>query len=136
MPTALELLKKHEGFRRFPYRDTKGVETIGYGRNLRSRGLSESEASTLLQNDIDDAEIALSASLPWFNDLNTQRQAVLLDMAVNLGVVGLLKFTTFLNLCAEGRFDEASIDGLATAWAHEVKGRATELMSILKFGDS
>lgn len=49
---ALELLQEHEGFRQFPYLDSLGIQTIGYGRNLESRGISEPEASYLLSNDI------------------------------------------------------------------------------------
>lgn len=41
-------LKRHEGFRVFPYKDTKGIWTVGYGINLENRGFNEEEALLLL----------------------------------------------------------------------------------------
>jgi len=40
----LTTLKKHEGYSRFPYKDSRGVWTIGYGINLEDRGLEKDEA--------------------------------------------------------------------------------------------
>ena len=42
------LLEGHEGRRAFPYRDSVGKLTIGVGRNLSDRGLSEGEIDQLL----------------------------------------------------------------------------------------
>jgi lysozyme len=48
-------LQRHEGLRLRlrAYRDTVGKLTIGYGRNLDDRGISEDEAGFMLDNDID-----------------------------------------------------------------------------------
>ena len=46
----------HEGKENFVYLDTKKIETIGVGRNLRHVGLSEDEIMLLLNNDIDRVE--------------------------------------------------------------------------------
>jgi GH24 family phage-related lysozyme (muramidase) len=46
----IQRIKIEEGFRRFPYFDIEGNITIGYGRNLRSVGISEEEAE-ILQGD-------------------------------------------------------------------------------------
>jgi len=37
-------LKRHEGFRKYPYKDTRGIWTVGYGINLEGRGLEKDEA--------------------------------------------------------------------------------------------
>jgi len=39
----LTMLKRHEGFSKFPYKDTKGLWSIGYGINLEGRGIKEYE---------------------------------------------------------------------------------------------
>jgi GH24 family phage-related lysozyme (muramidase) len=44
------LLKSQEGFRQFPYKDTTGNTTIGYGRNLEVRGIFQEEAGMMLDN--------------------------------------------------------------------------------------
>ena len=51
-PALRALLEGHEGRRALPYRDSLGKLTIGVGRNLSDRGLSEGEIDLLLANDI------------------------------------------------------------------------------------
>lgn len=41
--TLLDLIEHHEGRRAFPYHDIVGKLTIGVGRNLTDRGLSDDE---------------------------------------------------------------------------------------------
>ena len=45
-------LRFHEGVRNKVYKDHLGIETIGVGRNLVDRGLSDHEINVLLANDI------------------------------------------------------------------------------------
>ena len=47
-------LALHEGLRLKPYKCTSGALTIGYGRNLDARGITEAEAEMMLSHDIDD----------------------------------------------------------------------------------
>ena len=42
----------HEGVKNKVYKDHLGIETIGVGRNLVDRGLSDEEVDYLLGNDI------------------------------------------------------------------------------------
>lgn len=44
----LKTLKRHEGFRKFPYRDSRGVWTVGYGFNIQHRGFNPEESLLLL----------------------------------------------------------------------------------------
>uniref|UniRef100_UPI00398051FD glycoside hydrolase family protein n=1 Tax=Salmonella sp. s60093 TaxID=3159721 RepID=UPI00398051FD len=48
----LDELRRDEGLRLKPYRESVGVLTIGYGRNLEANGITEREAGFLLRNDI------------------------------------------------------------------------------------
>ena len=47
-------LIKHEGLRLTPYRCPAGRLTIGIGRNLEDKGITEKEAVMLLKNDIQE----------------------------------------------------------------------------------
>ena len=58
-------LKVHEGVRKFVYLDTEGIETIGVGRNLVDRGLSDDEIELMLANDIRDFQDEVEAAFPW-----------------------------------------------------------------------
>ena len=48
-----EQLKKHEGIKLKPYTDTVGKLTLGIGRNLEDKGITEQEALFMLNNDVD-----------------------------------------------------------------------------------
>ena len=50
-------LKRHEGFRAKPYQCSANKTTIGYGRNLQDVGITEGEAVSLLNNDIQIATV-------------------------------------------------------------------------------
>ena len=130
---ATELLKKHEGYRRFPYLDTVGVQTIGYGRNLQNVGISEVEASQLLSNDIGRAVVEL-ISMSYFKDLSDVRKAVLVDMVVNLGFPRFSAFRKLDRALRRGEFDLAKDEMLDSLWAHQVKGRAVELAEMMEKG--
>ena len=44
------LIKKHEGLSLKPYKCTAGKLTIGYGRNIEDKGISQEEAERFLDD--------------------------------------------------------------------------------------
>lgn len=108
---ALELLSVHEGYRQFPYADSLGIQTIGYGRNLESRGISEPEAATLLANDIAEAENCFG-KYDYYAGLSDERKTVLIDMMVNLGSPTLAGFEKMHAALQAGDFKVAPTPGL------------------------
>ena len=129
------VLIRHEGLRLKPYRDTVGKLTIGVGRNLDDRGISKDEALYMLENDIRIAEEELDQRIPWWRDLDDVRQEILLNMAFNLGVPGLMKFKNFLRALREGNYARASDEMLASKWAIQVGRRADELSRAMREGE-
>ncbi len=131
-------LQRDEGFRSRPYADTVGAQTIGYGRNLDAKGISQKEAAYLLESDIEEAAAQLDKNLPWWRDLDAPRQEVLLNMALNMGAAapgkGLLSFKNTLAHIKAGRFTKASRGMLASKWARQVKGRARRLALVMQTG--
>jgi lysozyme len=128
-------LERDEGLRLFPYVDTAGKLTIGFGRNLTNVGISAAEARVLLTNDIAIAEQAVAHALPWAAQLDVVRRAVLVNMAFNLGIASLSKFGTFLTYLKLEKWDAAADDMLATLWAREVGARAERLAMQLRTGE-
>ena len=129
-----EQLIKHEGVRLRPYRCTAGKLTIGIGRNLDDVGISQEEALYLLDNDISKATSALLQALPWVKDLDDARRNVLINMAFNLGINGLLGFKNTLGLIEQGNYGAAAKQMLLSKWAMQVKDRAVELSKIMESG--
>jgi lysozyme len=120
-------LIQDEGLRLEMYRDTVGVWTIGVGRAIGRRGITEAEALYLLENDIVRVTAELTAALPYFVRLSAPRQHVLINMAFNLGTKGLLRFRATLAHIAAGRYAEAAAAMLQSKWAHQVGARAQRL---------
>lgn len=124
----------HEGCSLDPYSDHLGYLTIGVGRCLDKKGISEEEAMILLMNDIDEVADQLDRNIPWWRDLDDVRQRVLLDMGFNLGAWGLMKFRKFLTHLQGGRYNSAANEMLNSKWAGQVKGRATALAQMMRSG--
>lgn len=122
-----EQLKRHEGLRLKPYKCTADKSTIGYGRNLDDKGISISEAESMLNADILDTQAEVSRALPIYNGLSPVRQDVLANMAFNMGVTGLLKFKKMISALELGDYVCASEEMLNSRWANQVGRRSAEL---------
>lgn len=135
LTAARKLLMKHEGLRLKVYKDTVGKETIGYGRNLVDRGITEAEAEHLLANDIIYHYKQLTERLPWTKDLDDVRQLALLSMTFNMGIEGVLKFKRMLDALERKDFTQAAISALDSKWRTQVGKRATEIANMLQTGE-
>lgn len=130
-----DLVRLHEGLRLKPYIDTVGKLTIGVGRNLSDRGITEDEAALLLANDLAEAWQGLLTRAPWVKDMDPVRQAVLVDMVFNLGLDGFLKFRRTLDSVKAKRYVDAARQMLESRWAGQVGTRATRLAQMMRFGE-
>ena len=127
-------LRKHEGLRLKAYKDTVGVMTIGYGRNLEDVGISKGEAEYMLSNDISDAiEAAQGLVESWF-ELTSRRQEVLVNMAFNLGATRLRGFKKMLAAIAADDHEEVAVQMLDSKWARQIGIRALDLSEAWKHG--
>lgn len=125
----------HEGLKLNPYKCTSGKITIGVGRNLEDKGITEEEALLMLENDIVYFEEQLRRKLPNFRSITPCRQAVLVNMAFNLGVKGLLQFKNMLAALINEDFTEAAAQLLNSRYAEQVGRRAHELADQLQTGE-
>jgi len=96
MENLKDQLVRHEGLRLTVYDCPAGYKTIGVGRNIEQKGITEEEAMFLLNNDIDYFTEQLMENLSFFDELSENRKSVLVNMAFNLGVAGLMKFKNML----------------------------------------
>ena len=130
----LERVKLHEGYRSTPYVDSVGLTTIGYGWCIDRRPLSRDEAALILLSQLSDTQELLFEHLPWIAELDEVRHAVLVDMAFNLGVHGLLAFTRTLAAVRDGRYADAARLMLESKWASQVKTRSQRLSRMMLTG--
>lgn len=133
--TLIDQLKRDEGCRLMPYRDSLGFLTIGYGRCLDRVGISQSEADMLLESDIRVAESAVATNLAGIEHLDPVRRAVLVNMAFNLGIGGLLQFRKFLAAVRASDWPRASNEMRDSLWAKQVGSRADRLARQIETGE-
>lgn len=143
---AADLIARHEDVRLRVYDDAtgqpvvpgytlKGHPTIGVGRCLDRKGISASESDALLRNDLADAlEGAIDFAGPAWHRIGEARQAVLIDMAHNLGAAGLAAFVRFRLALQGGSYEVAAAEMMDSRWARQVGRRAVTLATMMRTG--
>lgn len=131
-------LRGDEGDKATVYKDHLGFWTIGIGRLVDPRkpgaGLKPHERAYLLQNDIDERIEELTRRLPWFQNLDDARRGVLLNMAFQMGVEGLLGFERTLSLVRDGKYDLAANAMQQSKWATQTPARAARMAEQMRSG--
>lgn len=140
-PLLLDDLMRDEGCRLTAYADPAGggVWTIGYGHTgpAVSSGLcwTQDQADQALAADVAHTEAQMDRRLPWWRTLDDVRQDVLVEMAFNMGLGGLMGFTHTLAAVQSGDWATASAGMLASHWARQVGARATRLAAMMQTGE-
>ena len=130
----IEELKRDEGVVLTLYKCSAGKITIGVGRNVDDRGITEDESDYLLGNDIDLCVDELENNFTWYKNLSDARQRVLVNMCFNLGLTRLLGFKKFLAALEAEDWDRAAEEMLDSKWAVQVGPRSTRLRDLLLEG--
>ncbi len=137
MTDLKERIKTHEGYRRKPYLCPAGKLTIGYGRNIEENGITEAEASFLLDNDIKISEEECRRAFRWFDNLDEIRRGVIVEMHLNMGLKRLKTFKKMLAACEKQDYELAAREMLNSLWAREQVGkRAKTLANLMKGKDN
>ena len=148
--TCIQRLVVNEGLKLKPYYCPAGYLTIGIGRNLDGNPLSEEEkafighpvkegitndqAFYLCRNDLKKVRADLDRELPWWRDLNADRQFVMIDLCFNMGIRKLLQFQKTLNSIATGYYVKAGEQLMQSLYAKQVGKRAERNAKCLQTG--
>lgn len=123
-----DLIKKRlldfEGLVLKAYECSQGYTSIGVGRNLDTRGITEEEAMYLLSNDIDSVFKDLDKHLAIWRSYPIDCQYVLIDLCFNCGIHTLLSFRKTLAFCQLGEWERAATELLDSKYAKQVGRRA------------
>lgn len=130
----LQLIQE-EGRKCSMYLDTKGIPTIGVGRNIRDVGLRDSEIDFLLENDISDVTKNLNRFIPWVFNLDEVRLRAVYDMCFNLGIAKLLKFSNMLDALKNEKYEDAASEARNSAWYTQVGKRGEKIALMLQTGE-
>lgn len=121
-----------EGFRPRKYLDTKGNETIGFGFNIDA-GISTIAARALLRAQLGECAQAVSTYW-WAHSLDDARLSVVIEVAFNAGILGLLHFPKMLAALGAQNWQAAHDELLDSDAARELPARYSALAQILLTG--
>ena len=134
--TLADYIKQNEGLRLKVYDDSRGIPSIGWGRDLRDQGISEDEAQFLFNNDLAAARRGAEQVVTpeaWYS-MDASRQNALVDMCFEMGPHGLAEFQHMLAAVRSGDWQAAHDELLSSAYAREVPNRANRNAAILLTG--
>lgn len=135
-------IKDKEGWH-LCYKCSADKLTIGYGHNLNDwpiigidchSRLTEEEACHLLRQDMEKVYKQVRNHIPFLEELDCARRAVLVNMAFNMGIKSLCGFKNTLKCIENGDYVAASINMLQSKWATQVGKRSSDLAEQMRTG--
>jgi lysozyme len=133
MDIIVRWTKASEGLRLKMYLDSKGIQTIGFGHNLRDKPISERAAQVIFEDDMAGA-IAVAKSYPWFDSLNEARKAIIVDMCFNMGSIHPAEWPNLHSALYAGDWERAAAEMKDSAWYSDVGDRAVHLCAVMRSG--
>lgn len=137
-----EMIKRHEGVRNKPYKDSLGLWTVGVGHLIGNgrtlpmeydRTFSDEEINTMFEEDY-AAHKAAAEQIPGFMDLNKTGQGALTDLTFNMGGKWYKKWPKFTKNISEGNTEEAAKSLEDSKWYGQVGNRAPEVVAMIRAG--
>lgn len=159
------MIERHEGRKNTIYK-IRGIWHIGIGCNLqrefmpqrlesigvtmkelmKGKKLSDWQVNKLFELDLKDAKNDVRKLVPSFDSQPSSVQAILLNMAFNMGAKkisdkqrekgvkpsGLESFSTFLKAIENKNYDVAANSMMNSTWKKQVPNRANELIDLMQ----
>lgn len=149
MNTVIQRLVFNEGCVLHIYKDSEGKDTIGIGRCIETnpltteekkicgditKGITKNDAFFLCRNDIYNVCKALDRNMPWWRNLNQDRQYVMIDLVFQMGIDGVKLFKRFLQNLQIGNYDRAKEELLDSKYAKQTPKRANRNANCIQTG--
>jgi lysozyme len=150
------LIAKHEDWRTQTYTDTAGHPTVGVGFNLdradapakiaalgldyqkvrdAEQDLTDAQVHQLFQADLDTAISSAQDLLSNFDNINDDRQAVVVDMVFNLGADKFSQFTNTIDAIENEDWNRAADEMENSKWYDQVGSRGEFDSDTMRAGD-
>lgn len=149
---------KSEAFVAKPYKDSRGIWTIGIGFNIQSRNdvaqrlkeagvdpkniqlitqkrqgvITRPQAEKLLTFTLSEAYDSASSIFKSFNTQPLEIRGVLTDMVFNMGARKLRQFKKFIDSIDKKIYQKAADEMESSLWYKQVGDRAKELTQIVR----
>ena len=130
-------IEKEEGFRPCAYKDHLGYWTIGFGTLIDERkggGITKEQGWCLVRDHLRNIYTSLDQRVSWWRELNDVRKVVLVSMAYQMGIHGLMGFKNTLRMIKEEDYAGAA-DGMRNSlWARQTPVRAERMARAMETG--
>ena len=131
MNNLIESIKKHEGYVGIVYKDSLGIDTIGYGFAIKDLELDKDICDIILERKLKDLESRIKLKFGWYPFMPKTIQNVVIEMCYQLGVTGFSKFVKTITYLKDKDFKSASVEMLDSKWAKQTPNRAKEMSEIV-----
>lgn len=140
----MDMIKKHEGVRTRPYKDSLGLWTVGVGHLIGdgkslppewNREFTMAEIDALFAKDFEEHKKA-AQKIPGYDKANKATQGALIDLTFNMGASWYKKWPSFIKALVGGNMQQAAEELQNSKWYQQVKGRAADIVALIKSGGS
>jgi GH24 family phage-related lysozyme (muramidase) len=140
--SLLAFMRSVEGYRTRAYQDTKGITSIGIGRNIGTRDMTDAEVLYLYGNDVDGVCLQMDSAIGWWRKLNPDGQRAMISLCF-MGWNTFRQFVHFLaamEQIAGGITDPETLNNViavahaelqASAWWNEVGQRGPMTLELI-----
>ena len=128
----IDKIKKHEGYVGVVYKDSLGIDTIGYGFAIKDLELDRDICDEILVRKLKDLKSRVENKFDWFKYMPPEIKDVVLEMCYQMGVYGFSCFKKTIAYLQNKQWKEASVDMLDSRWAQQPTNRASTLSNIFK----
>ena len=132
MSKLIDSIKKHEGYVGIVYKDSLGIDTIGYGFAIKDLELDEDVCEIILERKVKDLQDRVDNKFNWYRYMPPEIKDIVLEMCYQMGVYGFSCFKKTIAYLQDKQWEKASVEMLDSRWAQQTPNRAQEMSNRVK----
>ena len=130
--SLIESIKKHEGYVGVVYKDSLGIDTIGYGFAIKDLELDADVCDIILERKLKNLKDRIDNKFNWYIYMPQEIKDIVTEMCYQLGVTGFSKFKKTIAYLQNKQWEDASVEMLDSRWAKQTPNRAKEMSDRVK----
>ena len=132
MSNLIDSIKQHEGYVGIVYKDSLGIDTIGYGFAIKDLELDEDVCEIILERKVKDLQDRVDNKFNWYRYMPPEIKDIVLEMCYQMGVYGFSCFKKTIAYLQDKQWEKASVEMLDSLWARQTPNRAKEMSDRVK----
>ena len=132
MKKLIQSIKENEGYVPSVYKDSLGIDTIGYGFAIKDLKLDEDVCDIILNRKLALLLERINNKFNWFKYMPPEIKDVVVEMCYQMGVYGFSCFKKTIAYLQDKQWEKASEEMLDSRWAIQTPNRAQKMSNIVK----